>query len=230
MGYLLIRLPFQGFYNSIHDELIDNTLDRMLENDQADIPMLYSEKYEEDRNASELLWNTANYESICTEYSKEYVKAMNEYIKQELDIDLKLAFESMVSPREYNFMTDRIFAWIPESKMLAIASQVDNKVFDNLVKERFTSYDGFSSFYSNDSESDEWYETPINEMDHNQLQTIFEAWMLTKEFEYNEEDLCLNYIYEDCGIEQIIQDSNQSNEFWDIVDKCYELNYGGMPV
>ena len=84
-------------------------------------------------------------------------------------------FADMTSPREYNFTTDRLFATCSAAfiKRLWKRSKADeHKTLAALIRERFTSYDGFMSHYSNDLE--QWPKT-LADWDHNELETLLEA-------------------------------------------------------
>lgn len=87
---------------------------------------------------------------------------------------LRLSGCDMTSPREYNFETDRIFCQMPESvirKLWAI-NRVDGFAsLDAVTRRRFTSYDGFISFYRND-----WHQWgKLADWDSNQLATLLIA-------------------------------------------------------
>ncbi len=89
---------------------------------------------------------------------------------------IRATFESMDSPREYNFATDRIYADIPLSVMRELfkRSKADkHATFSAVIKERFTSYDGFISGYSNRLQ--EWLSKPLTDWDHNELGTLLIA-------------------------------------------------------
>jgi hypothetical protein len=80
----------------------------------------------------------------------------------------------MTSPRFYNFETDRVFANISEHaarKLFAYSRKLDNHAtLAKVIRARFTSRDGFHSFYSNSLA--EWLEKPLDEWDHNELGTL----------------------------------------------------------
>lgn len=89
---------------------------------------------------------------------------------------IRLTFEAMTSPREYNFETDRLFADVPVSvltKMFRASKAENHKTFAAIIAERFTSYDGFHSFYSN--RLSDWLEKSVSDYDHNELATLFIA-------------------------------------------------------
>lgn len=87
-----------------------------------------------------------------------------------------LVFETMTSPREYNFQTDRLFADVPLKVMRELfkRSAADNHAkLSHVIRQRFTSRDGFSSFYSNNLA--DWIAKPLREWDHNEFGTLIIA-------------------------------------------------------
>lgn len=84
-----------------------------------------------------------------------------------------MRYESMSSPREYNFTTDRLFAYGRLQAfrvMLRLARRPENKAaWSRIVRERHASRDGFCSWYPADS--NQWPEH-IAEYDHNHLATL----------------------------------------------------------
>ena len=96
------------------------------------------------------------------EYQKDVSKRLCKVIKAHTILDLGLQFEdiriefdSLYSPNAYNFETDIINCKIALTDNAIQAIQVyirDNEAkFKEYIKNRYTSYDGFSSYYSNDN-------------------------------------------------------------------------------
>jgi hypothetical protein len=119
----------------------------------------------------------------CADFSKTHLAMAKEYLEcwmdqfqQETCLKIDYKYESYSSPREYNFETDRLFAWVKNSsiKELFAASKADNHAqLAEMIKERFTSRSGFISSYSNDLES--WLDKPLLQWDHNELGTLLKA-------------------------------------------------------
>jgi hypothetical protein len=88
-----------------------------------------------------------------------------------------LKYESMSSPREYNFTTDRLFAYGRLQAfrvMLRLARRPEyREAWGAFVESRHSSRSGFISHYSNDSTDPESWGRDIGEYDHNQLATLF---------------------------------------------------------
>ena len=118
-------LAFGGFYHSEHSENIDNNIE------------LYG--YD---------WEEVDYKNTYINYCNAYLNRLSE----ELEINLK--FIQLDSPREYNFVTDKILCSISESDFNNLLNTYDfgilgnTKELFNYIEEHSKSRDGFSSFYS----------------------------------------------------------------------------------
>ena len=147
---------FSGFYESIHDGVFDSEKESIMEN--------YGKKYDDFRF-------TTDYNL----YARNYVHAINN------EIGLKLEFRNLWSPREYNFATDEIYVFITAKDLKKISSALNSETLENLIKQRFTSRDGFFSYYSNSFE--EWKEKKVQDWDEIELGTLLDAWLLENETE-----------------------------------------------
>jgi hypothetical protein len=154
------RIPFSGFYESSHDQMLDDALNSMVSDDQGRVPP-----------EAEDLWQHVNWQQAQLAYVKLYVGAFEREFEQATGIKLALKFNAMTSPKEYNFTTDRIFADVSPEAVAAVYAAVDKAALDKAIHRECTSRDGFSSYYRNslqawldDGEPDCW--------DHNQLCTL----------------------------------------------------------
>jgi len=152
-------IPFSGFYESVHSQHLDDAFETMISDDRGDIhPGLF------DRAFDAIDWNKARHayaEFYCDCFARLF--------------GITLTYADMVSPREYNFQTDRIFAQIDLAEVRRLYSLVDHNELRKLAKERFTSRDGFSSFYSPNINT--WGE--LETWDHNKVGTLVEAFIVT---------------------------------------------------
>lgn len=171
-----VQIPFAGFYETYHDMKVDEAVESGFN---------WDPETSEDKELPDAFWDAdINWSAIHNEYCKQYVAAFAEAF------ELDLEFVEMTSPREYNFTTDRIFATIPEEQMNKIKDKVlGSEEGRKYVSDRFTSRDGFSSFYSNDLDDEEWK----GELDYNQLGVILQF--------YVEQDISEENWYEfECGL------------------------------
>ena len=200
-------IPFQGFYNSLYSYAIEGEIESSLD--------WYTEDYELTEAQRETLENGYLEKNVSKFYhnvSKDYAEAFIYEIERETGLSLNARFESMESPREYNFKTDRIFIELPKASALAFIDYIlanHKEELEKLIAQRFTSRDGFWSNYKNTLEA--WGDP--SEWDLNQLGTCFEI------FEYLEQEIYEHSIYESIsnGLADTLSDAADK-----MLDKCLE--------
>lgn len=183
---MLVNIPFSGFYNSIWSDEIDREEQEHInyavhgkdrDNDLSE--HLHPEPLQLDEaELSEIYLRATQYGWAYNAIAQDYVASFNAYWSAEIGFPLRLAFESMTSPREYNFATDRIFCDVPISvihKLFAVSRADKHETLHASIKDRFTSCSGFISHYSNDL--NDWLEKPLCNWDHNELGTLLIAVM-----------------------------------------------------
>lgn len=171
---MLTTIPFSGFYNSMHDAEIDRVLEQMLSDSSGCHPA-------SDR-ISEEIWSHIN--TPMVEYTEAFVESFNVLFNGETGLNVKLEWESVSSPKYYNFSTDRVFAAVSLADVQAMFRKVDREVLDKVAADRFTSRSGFISHYSPYWRS--W--GSMAEWDWNQVGTLIEALVtqfLSPEWEWN---------------------------------------------
>jgi len=126
------NLNFGGFYESIHDHMIDDSIANYYDKDIEDI-------YEDDKIYNEIDFK-AMQKNYCIEWLNEYLKIVDNHNL------LNIKFKGIESPEYYNFETDKINASINE---FAIDHIIKNANYDLIeyINESSQSYDGFTSFY-----------------------------------------------------------------------------------
>ena len=170
MKTLVTTLPFSGFYGSCHDAQLDHALEAMFSNDQGD-----SNQGLTDRVTSTCRWSV-----VHRAYAKEFAENFCE------EVGIRHArFESMDSPKFYNFETDRVFIELPLTEVQRMTRHVSSDSLDLVARERHTTRSGFISFYSPDWRT--WGD--VTSWDHNQLQTLVEAYVRDTCSELDEDDL-----------------------------------------
>ena len=136
----LVKIPFSGFYNSIHDSAIDSALE------------YEAECYTDSGKASDIVLDvlTVNhYDKIREELSKVFVNSVNDLFCYEYDINLDLEFDSLKSPRFYNYSTDEIYCYIDNDKIKELVALLDSENdFIEVLKDKYQSCDGFIVFDS----------------------------------------------------------------------------------
>jgi len=206
---IIIQIPFAGFYESIHSSEIDHAYDSLISDDDGE-PI---ESLQDD------LWMNATSDPYLP-YAKEYAESLNDYIEHEHDAELGLKFESVESPKYYNYSTDRIFCTIPEASLFILYNETPRAILEKVIHERFTSCDGFISSYSNDL--DQW-PTLVTDWDHNELMTLLEAWLISKGEDLNSIDYSVceyGNLYE-AAMRSV--DETMSPELVALCDKAYAM-------
>lgn len=200
---LLTTIPFSGFYHSVWSDAVDQQEESHAEYEaderQAEegIP---AELRLDQQELQSILFDVTTYRDAYRQIAEAYAEAFDEWAGEQLEMTRKakrnrydydtgktrvetydadsigLQFESMDSPREYNFTTDRIFCHIPLKTVRAlfkISKAENHERLKAAIYERHTSRSGFISFYGNDLES--WLKKPLQEWDHNEIATLLNA-------------------------------------------------------
>ena len=164
------NIPFAGFYCSRYDVELDAAMSSQVDHFESE----YDLDEEQVSEYADILFRYTDWRQAQEFIAKHYVNAFNNCFKEWTDVDLKADFNKMISPREYTFETDRIFVMVDEAAILALYDKVDEATLRRIIEERFTSRDGFISFYPNSL--DEW---PGNVLDWdvNQLCTLIMCFL-----------------------------------------------------
>lgn len=182
---VIINLPFfPGFYESMLSSSLDHAEESQAEYDaeKEESETYYPETYQpeplrlDSSDYAGLLSYCMDYRAAHEAMARDYASAFDQWATDNLETPAdSFTFESMDSPREYNFSTDRLFVTVPIAVMESLYKGLDREVLAKAIESRHTSYDGFHSFYSNDVE--EWIERDFADFDHNEMATILCAAM-----------------------------------------------------
>lgn len=172
-----INIPFSGFYESMYSAEIDRYSEQHGEHHYS----LESESLPDEMRVTadqfaEAVSAAMDYDVACRNVAKSYMHAYDYVVSEAIGLKLGLKWKAMESPREYNFSTDRIFCDVTMTvvrKLFAMSKRDGHKTLGDVIAKRFTSYDGFNSFYSNDLDS--WLAKPVMDWDHNELGTLLVA-------------------------------------------------------
>ena len=215
MNKLESTIPFCGFYCSFIDADIDYQIGQQIEWD--------SDIYDLNEDEQQILWDSylsVNrkyfYNQIAKDYTNFYIDNLNaklNYAYPNHGFTLNAKFNFLTSPREYNFSTDRIFIEIEENHAIDFIKYIIKnykKELEEKIKQRFTSRDGFYSFYKN---SIDLWPQDYSKWDYNQIGTCFEL------FDLEEEDI--NYSLREYLSETIMDNlgNTLSQEGIDLLDK-----------
>lgn len=151
-----VRVPFQGFYQSIHEDAIDRA--------------------EEMRN-EELEESEQEVVSLTNENIREYVGHYLTRLSGRLPCDDDFTDFRVISPREYNFDTDQVIATLHANTLrvlLADVRSLDAQGFRERVRDELAPRSGFAPYYSNDLA--DWPEDPA-EWASAQLELLIRFYM-----------------------------------------------------
>ena len=209
MNKLESTILFDGFYESFIDDDIDHQIGQQIEWDTDTFDLNESEQEVIEDNYLSVN-RSYFYNQIAEDYTNFYIDALNE----ELDgFTLKATYKCFTSPREYNFETDRIFIEIEENHAIDFIKYIIKnykKELEKKIQDRFTSRDGFISYYENSL--DLWIDD-YSEWDCNMIGTCFEL------FDLEEEDI--NYSLREYLSETIMDNLGNTlgQEGIDLLDK-----------
>lgn len=188
MNNIKIELPFSGFYESIYDSHIDNTMEYYLYD-------LEGEQLEKAQNAFYMMNYDATRKAIC----EHYIQAYNQVFYDQFNIDLNLTFNSLISPKFYNFETDRLFVNIDPELFKQVIQLLDDDAIQKTLSEKYKTRDGFIVF-----------ESTIEAIKNKEYE-LFSSDLL--EMLLPENDILDNWQFTD-NIHEIISNSF-SNEVWE---------------
>ena len=119
-------VPFEGFYSSTYEDMIDDYLIReCLDRDLSD-------------KDSEAFINSIDFVKVRNQISRDYVSLLNDLINDETGLDIKLSYIRMESPREYNFTTDKILCSVSLADIEKIFNKIDRNILNKVIKARHT--------------------------------------------------------------------------------------------
>ena len=178
---MIIQLPFSGFYESRWSGEIDH-----VEEQECECMVERQKEYEDipkhlqldASDFADLLMRHATYRDAYEAIAKRYVAEFDDQMADRADMRLGLTFESMRSPKYYNFEPDRLFAHIPVAsveKLFAVSASDGHKMLQAVLADRHKSRSGFHSYYSHDL--DTWLAKPLADWDHNELCSLLLAAM-----------------------------------------------------
>jgi len=179
MTKLLTTIPFSGFYESDHAMMVDDEIEQYFQTEDG-------HSYVPDEFWVSAFDHSAVYADYAVRYAIEFIALLDEN-----EIPIKgMVYESMKSPKEYNFTTDSLFCLVPEATIRSwykISKAEKHATLAKVIKEKFTSRDGFFSFYKNDI--NEWIIKPLEKWDHNEIGTLLVAVMEIKGLSEDDDQL-----------------------------------------
>ena len=135
MNAIKFYIPFEGFYCSIYDSLIDNVIESEIE-----------EGYISEEQSENI-----NYQTIFEAMSEHIFDKIVELFNDEFQLfteNTYFKYDGLYSPKYYNFETDKLKAVCSKEFYLTIYNKfISNESFVDWVNKVSKSRDGFVSFY-----------------------------------------------------------------------------------
>jgi len=157
----IVSLPFTGFYHGYFDNHFQSYAEGMeLTDDDID---------------------SIDFNLLRFNYALTYVREVSRH----LGVELK--FDSLYSPKEYNFRSDEIYVKVPDS---LIAEALKTPSLAKFAADWFTSRDGFISFYSPDL--DEW---DFSNLEEPQMSCAFAAYLEDCGLDLQDIELYMDYYF-----------------------------------
>lgn len=194
MRFKVISLMFEGGYNSVYESAWNDSLESFID--------YYNDEYGIEISEDEIV-------------NRKYQEYLTDCAVQWLDVctDKKVTFENVkiISPKEYNFETDKVEFDMPLSELNLIRKLVkkDTKLlerFNKICDERFTARDGFVPLYNAPNLDCNCYL-----WDKWQLGALFDAYFYNAFEDYQE----------DCQGYDDAMDILNNNDYWDCNNKEY---------
>lgn len=135
METIKFYIPFEGFYNSIYESIIDHITECEIE-----------EGYMTEEQFLDI-----DYKPMFEAMSEDIFNKIVELFNDEFDLftqNTYFKYDGLYSPKYYNFETDKIKAVCSKDVYLTIYNKfIFNESFINWVNEASKSRSGFTSFY-----------------------------------------------------------------------------------
>jgi hypothetical protein len=139
-----VYLDFGGFYESIHSGLIECEVERQFEDDEGNFDQVGFDNY--------------NWREAFEKYAEHYVDMISDYLCDVMDVPFTMKYVSLVSPRFYNFSTDKIEVHIgvEDATRLSKWMASENEAYlDQVITDVTTSRDGYVPFRTYDEVCDD---------------------------------------------------------------------------
>ena len=135
---------FPGFYGTLYEP-----------NEEMDIQYVNDEREEQGKEPLDFDDFEFDYKGYQLEICKSFTSVIEDLLFDK-GLVASMVYQKVNSPREYNFANDNvdIQVTLTSDNITAIMKAVKDNwgKWGEYLKEKYTSYDGFSSFYSNNTE------------------------------------------------------------------------------
>lgn len=124
-------IPFSGFYESMHEEVIRMELEMEFSDPKGDVMSdLLHRVYSE---------NMVDLSALRRRYAQAYVKHFTEHVSEVLP---SLQFEELVRPRAHNYERDRVFATVEKADVERMFEATPTDILAATVAKKFKGGEG----------------------------------------------------------------------------------------
>ena len=170
---------FPGFYETVFDSRYDHIENLIFTCEERELIRKCKSGYKDNyQDAEDLAVDMIDWGRFELLKAKMITKAVGEILKEKGLIS-GIGFDDLWQPREYNYYTDKI-----DISVTLTERNIDNikKVlsdnwpdFEENIKRKYTSRDGFISFHSSDANSEDWdFDFILNNEDTHKLGEILD--------------------------------------------------------
>lgn len=146
---------FPGYYETVFDNTAED-MRYVFTQEELDFIEEHGDKY---TDAAELAIEMVDWNKCEELKSKRIVNAVGDLLKEE-NLISDIEYNSTYNPKEYNFKTDSInvtYTFTEENRQEIIDIILGHwNKWEQDIKDKFTSRDGFISFHSNDANDKSW--------------------------------------------------------------------------
>ncbi len=208
-------IPFSGFYYTAHDIDLEDLC-------YGDEPSKKACKIYEKL----FITSGFSFRDVFTHYGKiVYLPEFESILSDKLEIEIldnELVFEKIIHPREYNFTTDRLFAFVSHriiNKAYEYINSSEEKisVMNEICEQMFKSRSGFISFYEYQWKL--WGNNIIEDWDFNQYGAMFKAIICDEYFNIPQELEYIELRHE--KIDECISAGANSEKVKKVLDKLF---------
>ncbi len=130
------NIRFNGFYNSLHSDLIDDAIESYYRDDNGVF------------NYDSIVDNI-DYKTIHKDYIEVFTDEFKSWIQDNYNLDIDFKDLKLISPQYYNYSTDVINCNISDrDNSLLMTTFKRDKDFISYLEDRTTSRSGFISHYT----------------------------------------------------------------------------------
>lgn len=191
---LSVAIPFSGFYCSIWEDFVDYII-------ESEVDLAINNKPEKDDPEYEAEYPFVDFKNKCVknyvwdntceayEYiAKKYSELFREFFEKQLNFKFKkYEYDTLWSPREYNFMTDRIYVFMDKEDFFNLLEKIDIEKFSEYTAETCRTKSGFWCYSKYEGGYKKWNIDEVDEVMFSELLNYIHYHQEKYEFSFCED-------------------------------------------